>query len=152
MLKRAIIGALGTAFWLGIELTPPSFSAIMIIPTMAIADSVHVLMNYLLLRQKGEAREEAMVDSIRINFQPIFLTSITTAIGFGSVGFYEMRGMASFGQVLAMGVITCFLATIFVLPPLLRIFGREQTSANSFRISHTSENQAPAAFSTCSAA
>ena len=51
----------------GITTTPPSFSAIMIIPTMAIADSVHVLMNYLLMMQKGETRREAMIDSIRIS-------------------------------------------------------------------------------------
>ncbi|MCZ6667161.1 MAG: hypothetical protein O6932_00620, partial [Gammaproteobacteria bacterium] len=38
----SIIGAMGLAGWFGIALTPPSFAAIMIIPTMAIADSVHV--------------------------------------------------------------------------------------------------------------
>ena len=38
----SIVGAMGMAGWFGIALTPPSFSAIMIIPTMAIADSVHV--------------------------------------------------------------------------------------------------------------
>ena len=43
----SVRGAMGLAGWLGIRLTPPSFSAIMIIPTMAIADSVHVLMNYV---------------------------------------------------------------------------------------------------------
>ena len=59
----SIAGAMGTAGWLGIALTPPSFSAIMIIPTMAIADSVHVLMNYVLTRQQGGGREEAMVES-----------------------------------------------------------------------------------------
>ncbi len=50
----SIVGAMGMAGWLGIALTPPSFSAIMIIPTMAIADSVHVLMNYVLAMRHGE--------------------------------------------------------------------------------------------------
>ena len=38
----SIVGAMGLAGWFGIALTPPSFAAIMIIPTMASADSVHV--------------------------------------------------------------------------------------------------------------
>ena len=81
----SIIGAMGLAGWFGIALTPPSFSAIMIIPTMAIAHSVPVLMSYVLLMRRGESKHEAMVDSIRINMQPVFLTSVTTAIGFGSM-------------------------------------------------------------------
>ena len=112
----SIIGALGMAFWFGIELTPPSFSAIMIIPTMAIADSVHVLMNYLLMRQKGEGREEAMVDSIRINFQPIFLTSITTAIGFMSMNFSDAPPFHDLGNIVAMGVMIAFVLSVTFLP------------------------------------
>jgi predicted RND superfamily exporter protein len=51
-------------------------------------------------------------------------------IGFGSVGFYEMRGMASFGQVLFMGVGACFLATILVLPATIRVFSRGDVEEN----------------------
>ncbi len=117
----SIVGALGTSFWLGIELTPPSFSAIMIIPTMAIADSVHVLMNYLLMRQKGEAREEAMVDSIRINFQPIFLTSVTTAIGFMSMNFSDAPPFRDLGNIVAIGVMIAFVLSVTFLPAAMML-------------------------------
>ena len=117
----SIIGALGMAFWFGIELTPPSFSAIMIIPTMAIADSVHVLMNYLLMRQEGEGREEAMVDSIRINFQPIFLTSITTAIGFMSMNFSDAPPFHDLGNIVAMGVMIAFVLSVTFLPAMMML-------------------------------
>ncbi len=117
----SIIGALGMAFWIGIELTPPSFSAIMIIPTMAIADSVHVLMNYLLMRQKGEAREEAMVDSIRINFQPIFLTSVTTAIGFMSMNFSDAPPFRDLGNIVAIGVMIAFVLSVSFLPAVMML-------------------------------
>ncbi len=117
----SIVGALGTAFWLGIELTPPSFSAIMIIPTMAIADSVHVLMNYLLMRQKGETREEAMIDSIRINLQPIFLTSITTAIGFMSMNFSDAPPFHDLGNIVAIGVMIAFVLSVTFLPAAMML-------------------------------
>ncbi len=117
----SIVGAMGMAGWLGIALTPPSFSAIMIIPTMAIADSVHVLMSYLLMMQKGETREEAMVDSIRINFQPVFLTSITTAIGFMSMNFSDAPPFRDLGNIVAMGVMIAFVLSVTFLPALMML-------------------------------
>ncbi|MDH3535339.1 MAG: MMPL family transporter, partial [Gammaproteobacteria bacterium] len=122
----SIVGAMGMAGWLGIALTPPSFSAIMIIPTMAIADSVHVLMNYLLMMQKGETREEAMVDSIRINFQPVFLTSVTTAIGFLSMNFSDAPPFHDLGNIVAMGVMIAFVLSVTFLPALMMLLPGKQ--------------------------
>jgi predicted RND superfamily exporter protein len=122
----SIVGAMGMAGWLGIALTPPSFSAIMIIPTMAIADSVHVLMNYLQMRRRGETRHEAMVDSIRINFQPVFLTSVTTAIGFLSMNFSDAPPFHDLGNIVAMGVMIAFALSVTFLPVLMMLLpGRE---------------------------
>jgi predicted RND superfamily exporter protein len=123
----SIVGAMGMAGWFGIALTPPSFSAIMIIPTMAIADSVHVLMNYLLMMQKGETREEAMIDSIRINFQPVFLTSVTTAIGFMSMNFSDAPPFHDLGNIVAMGVMIAFVLSLTFLPAMMLLLpGRQR--------------------------
>ena len=123
----SIVGAMGMAGWFGIALTPPSFAAIMIIPTMAIADSVHVLMNYLQMRRRGESRDEAMVDSIRINLQPVFLTSLTTAIGFLSMNFSDAPPFHDLGNIVAMGVVIAFVLSVTLLPALMMILpGREQ--------------------------
>ena len=123
----SIIGAMGMAGWFGIALTPPSFSAIMIIPTMAIADSVHVLMNYLLMMQKGETRREAMIDSIRINFQPVFLTSVTTAIGFLSMNFSDAPPFHDLGNIVAMGVMIAFVLSVTFLPAMMLLLpGRQR--------------------------
>jgi hypothetical protein len=123
----SIVGAMGMAGWFGIALTPPSFAAIMIIPTMAIADSVHVLMNYLQMRRRGESRNEAMIDSIRINLQPVFLTSLTTAIGFLSMNFSDAPPFHDLGNIVAMGVVIAFVLSVTLLPALMMILpGREQ--------------------------
>ena len=94
-----------------------------IILGIGIDDGVHALHRYCEQPGGGSKR---VYDSFRFVGKAILLTSITTMIGFGSVGFYAMRGMASFGQVLLMGVGTCFLATVFVLPATLRVFLRER--------------------------
>lgn len=122
----SIVGAMGMAGWFGIALTPPSFSAIMIIPTMAIADSVHVLMNYVLGMRHGEGKHEAMVDSIRINMQPVFLTSITTAIGFMSMNFSDAPPFRDLGNIVAMGVMVAFVLSVTFLPAITMILPGSQ--------------------------
>ncbi len=127
----SIAGAMGMAGWLGIALTPPSFSAIMIIPTMAIADSVHLLMSYVLLQQKGEPRAAAMADSIRINLQPVFLTSITTAIGFLSMNFSDAPPFRDLGNIVAMGVSIAFVLSVTFVPALTLLLPGRQRVAQS---------------------
>jgi predicted RND superfamily exporter protein len=127
----SIVGAMGMAGWLGIALTPPSFTAIMIIPTMAIADSVHILMNYLLMMQKGASREESMVDSIRINLQPVFLTSVTTAIGFLSMNFSDAPPFHDLGFIVAMGVVIAFVLSVTFLPAVMMLLPGKQRSGET---------------------
>jgi hypothetical protein len=117
----SIVGAMGLAGWLGIQLTPPSFSAIMIIPTMSIAHSVHILMNFILAMHQGESRHEAMVDSLRINMQPVFLTTVTTAIGFLSMNFSDAPPFRDLGNIVAMGVVIAYLLSIGFLPAMMMV-------------------------------
>lgn len=117
----SIVGAMGLAGWLGIALTPPSFSAIMIIPTMSIAHSVHILMNFLIEMHRGESRHEAMVDSLRINMQPVFLTTVTTVIGFLSMNFSDAPPFRDLGNIVAMGVVIAYLLSISFLPAVMMV-------------------------------
>jgi predicted RND superfamily exporter protein len=117
----SIVGAMGLAGWLGIALTPPSFSAIMIIPTMSIAHSVHILMNFLIGMHHGETKQEAMIDSLRINMQPVFLTTVTTCIGFLSLNFSDAPPFRDLGNIVAMGVVIAWALSISFLPAMMMI-------------------------------
>ena len=136
----SIIGAMGLAGWFGIALTPPSFAAIMIIPTMAIADSVHVLMTYVLDMRRGESKHEAMVDSIRVNMQPVFLTSVTTAIGFLSMNFSDAPPFHDLGNIVAMGVMIAFVLSVTFLPATMMLL------PDSHRVRETASSIAMAKF------
>jgi predicted RND superfamily exporter protein len=117
----SIVGAMGLAGWLGIALTPPSFSAILIIPTMSIAHSVHILMNFIIAIHHGESKHEAMIDSLRINMQPVFLTTITTGIGFLSLNFSDAPPFRDLGNIVAMGVVIAYFLSITFLPAMMMI-------------------------------
>ena len=82
IIAAAILAGMGSMGWLGWKLTPPSSAAPTIILTMAVADAVHLLVTYLHNIRLGQEKRAAMADSLRVNLQPIFITSLTTAIGF----------------------------------------------------------------------
>ena len=125
-LAVGLLSMLGLMYILGMKYNYINLIATPIILGIGIDDGVHALHRYR--EQAGQGLQRA-ADSFRLVGKAILLTSLTTMIGFGSVGFYEMRGMASFGHVLFIGVGTCFLATIFVLPAMLRIFHPKHRNA-----------------------
>lgn len=117
----SIITAMGTAGWLGIQVTPPLASAPTMIMTLAVADCVHLLVTFLQQLQRGKSRIEAMTESLRLNLQPIFLTSITTAIGFLSMNFSDAPPFRDLGNVVSIGVIAAFVYSIILLPVFMLI-------------------------------
>ncbi|MEA2079231.1 MAG: MMPL family transporter [Pseudomonadota bacterium] len=117
----SILTAMGLAGWLGIALTPPSASSPTIILTLAVADCVHILVSLLHAMRRGHDKTSAMVDSLRINLQPIFLTSLTTVIGFMSMNFSDAPPFRDLGNIVAMGVTAAFIISVTFLPALMLI-------------------------------
>ena len=117
----SIMTAMGVAGWMGVELTGPSSSAPTMIMTLAIADSIHLLVTMLQLMRKGMPKREAVVESIRVNFMPVFITSITTIIGFLTLNFVEGAPFHDLGNITATGVAAAFVYSIFLLPSLVAI-------------------------------
>ncbi len=117
----SVISAFGLAGWLGIELSSPVMSAPIIILTLAVADCVHILSTWLTEIRNGSDKKDAMRESLRVNFMPVFLTSITTAIGFLSLNSSDSPPFGDLGNVAAMGVMIAFVLSITLLPALATI-------------------------------
>ncbi len=118
----SVLSTLGLIFWLGWALTPTSAISPTIILTMAVADCVHILVTFLHnMRQGGYKKKLAMQEALRVNFQPVFLTSITTAIGFLSMNFSDAPPFRDLGNIVAIGVITAWLLSITLLPALMMV-------------------------------
>lgn len=121
LIVLSIVSALGIAGWLRWDMTPTSAIAPTIILTMAVADCVHLLVTMLHNMRIGHEKRQAIQESIRINFQPIFLTSATTAIGFLSMNFSDAPPFRDLGNIVAMGVVMAFLLTVSFLPAFMTI-------------------------------
>ncbi len=117
----AILFGMGSMGWLGWKLTPPSSAAPTIILTMAVADAVHLLVTFLYNMRAGLDKKSAMADSLRVNLQPLFITSITTAIGFLSMNFSDVPPFHDLGNIVAIGVMFAFVLSITTLPALMMV-------------------------------
>ncbi|MFT7375870.1 MAG: putative RND superfamily exporter protein [Oceanospirillaceae bacterium] len=117
----SIAGTMGAVGWFGFYLTGPSVSAPTMIMTLAVADCIHILTSYYYEMRQGTAKKEALQESLRVNFKPILLTSITTAIGFMSMNFSDSPPFRDLGNMVAIGVMLAFAFSITVFPALLML-------------------------------
>ena len=117
----SIMAAMGFAGWMGIKLTPPSAAAPTIILTLAIADSIHVLISLIQQMKKGLAKRAAIIESIRLNFMPVFVTSLTTIIGFLSMNFSDVPPFHDLGNITSIGMLAAFLFSVTTLPVLVSL-------------------------------
>lgn len=85
-------------------------------------DAMHILHRY---RHEGGRIEP----TLRYSGKAVLLTSITTMLGFGSLAVVgEMATIAAIGRLLFVGIGTCFIATVIVLPALLELGNRWASS------------------------
>jgi hypothetical protein len=115
-----IVAAMGITGWLGsIKITPASASAPTIILTLVVANTVHILTSFLHALRQGLDKAEALTESLRINLEPVFLTNITTVIGFLSLNFSEVPPYRDLGNIVAIGVVAGYVLTMTLLPALV---------------------------------
>ena len=125
------LSALGLAGWLGIPMNPASANAPTIILTLAVADSVHILTAMFQLIRKGLHRHEALEQSLQINFQPVLITSLTTAVGFLTMNFSDAPPFRDLGNVVATGVLIAFLYSVLLLPALASLLPLKAVAAQA---------------------
>ncbi len=113
--------AMGFAGWMGIKLNGVSASAPTIVLTVGIADSVHLLVSMFEAMRRGLGQREALVESMRVNHQPVFLTSLTTVVGFLSLNFSDAPPLQDLGNITAVGVFAAWAFSMTLLPAAMAI-------------------------------
>jgi predicted RND superfamily exporter protein len=120
--------AMGLYGWPGVSVTPTTLAAPVMIMTLAIADCIHILMSYYQGIAKGLHKTNAMVESIRINFQPVMLTSVTTAIGFLTLNFSDSPPFHDLGNIVSIGVLAAFAFAMLYLPAIMMLLPSKKIS------------------------
>lgn len=117
----SMAGAMGWAGFVGIKLAGPSPSATIVILTLAIADAMHILVTARGAMRAGLEKRAAIIESIRVNFLAVLITSITTIVGFLALNFSDAPPFRDLGNISAVGIALAWVLSITFLPALLMI-------------------------------
>jgi len=121
VVSLSVVAALGLMSWLGIKMNASTALAPIIILTLAIADSVHILLTTFQEMYAGRSKQDALVESLNINAEPVFLTTLTTGIGFLSLNFSDSPPFNDLGNITAIGVAAAWIFSMTFLPALMSI-------------------------------
>lgn len=133
MLPIATVGIAVTLTLGGMAITgePINLLTNMIPPlllTIGLSDAVHVVLRWEEEMARGLSRIEAAVSALRHLWLPCFVTSFTTAIGFGALLLQETSILRRFGLIAALATMLAYVVTISFVPSMLP-FMRPRSSA-----------------------
>ena len=106
---------------LGFKLNNFTANVPVFVVAIGIADAMHLLWIYTMARKKGMNNHDSIHYSVKKNFLAIFLTSVTTSIGFASLGISAVVPIQTLGIATASAAVLAFLLTILFVPAFLAI-------------------------------
>ena len=89
---------------------------------VAMADVIYIVTRFLEGIRSNMSKRDAVILTYKEIAFSAFLTSITTAIGFGSLYFVDVIPVQVFGLVAGIGTIIAYFFTMFLLPILFLLF------------------------------
>jgi predicted RND superfamily exporter protein len=116
-ISMALIGVLGWRIDFLFALMP------VLLITVGVADSVHILSELEIEQRRLADRRKAIARTLYLVGAPCLLTSLTTAAGFLSLSFSPVKSIAHLAVYSSAGVLAAFLASISILVAFLS-FGR----------------------------
>ena len=116
MLVAVVLSSLGFTGWTGMKLFGESGAALFVLMAVTVAHSVHIIEGMVAGLGQGMDRRQAAVHSLQVNVWPVFLTSLTTAIGFLSLNFADMPPFRVMGNMVAFGALCAFAYSVTLLP------------------------------------
>jgi len=118
-----VLGAIwmaGLNHTFGLMINVVNIMGIPLIFGIGIDDGVHIIHRY---RIEGHGKIKLIFSSTG---KAIMLTTITTMLAFGSLAFSAYRGFISMGIMLSIGVGACFITTVLVIAPLIKLTGNKK--------------------------
>lgn len=118
-ISLSIVFAFGIKGFYDGALSPITLLTPFMIMTIAVADCVHLFVSIFHNLREQMPKKEAVAEAVRVNLQPVFLTSATTAVGFLCLNFSESPALSDLGNVVAFGVTAAFFLSVILLPALV---------------------------------
>lgn len=103
--------------WLDPMITANDAFAPTLLMTVAVANGIHLLTHFC--KRQPSSSNIAIIQMLQANRSPIIITNMTTTIGMLCLNFTDTPTLASFGNLVAIGVIIAMLLSLTWVPALL---------------------------------
>jgi hopanoid biosynthesis associated RND transporter like protein HpnN len=120
-LLPVVVGSLwlgGIMGWFQIPLNPANIMLLPLVLGIGVTNGIHILNRF--------TEEQSPGILAKSTGKAVLVSGLTTTAGFGSLLLAEHRGIGSLGLVMAIGVATCMIAGLTLLPALLTLLKRQQ--------------------------
>ncbi len=117
----ATLSPLGIMAITGIPMSLMTTMLPVVVMITGVANSIHFHTRFYEELHNGENRIEAIRETTRHLAVALFITSVTTSIGFSILATTDIRVLAEFGIFVGLGVLSAYLITITLLPAVLAI-------------------------------
>lgn len=115
-----LLCTLGFNSLMGYPMTPLMAPATSLLFFVAVADSVHIAVDYSMRIRLNMERDEALIATMRHLFKPCFFTSATTAVALLALLSSDVRAVREFAIASAFGTSVLFILTFTLAPVVLR--------------------------------
>ncbi len=136
ILDLSLLGAMACLKWVGGALSPMTSILAPLTLALALADGIHLITTYFRIQTQPRPLAEALstkrlprhvydvIQTVSESWQPCFLTSLTTAIGFASLMVSHVPSIRQFGAAAAAAMFIEYFLTFTLLVFLLPWIGR----------------------------
>lgn len=123
----SVITAVGILGHFNTTVSQPFLMVPILVATLAVADCVHLFNVYFQNKLEKNAKD-SIIKSLRLNLEPLLLTSLTTSIGFLCLNLAPIPALRVVANGIVIGVVAAFVFSIFFLAPLMSFFNVKASS------------------------
>ena len=112
----ALVWTLGLKGVLSSPITPISTTLFALITVIGIANSVHLISHYRIEILQLNDRKQALLETYSRAGKPCLFTSLTTAVGFGSLVISNIPAIRNLGIFASFGIMCAFILSMILVP------------------------------------
>jgi predicted RND superfamily exporter protein len=112
----SLIWVMGLKGFVNSPITPVSTTLFALITIIGLANSIHLISQFRIEYDNLRDKQQAIIAALKIAGSPCFFTSLTTAVGFGSLITSPIPAIYDLGIYAAIGIMSSFLLSILIIP------------------------------------
>ncbi len=94
---------------------------------VGVDDAIHFMLQYIKQRKRYESNIRlALISTLKITGRPILLTTISIFAGMMVLTAASFKGIAVFGLLVSVALVSTMLGTLIFLPAILAVFGKRK--------------------------